>query len=177
MGRKAGNVNRKSAERVTFLLRSLGVTQESFAEKVGYSRQSINAIACGKRRLTVDAAERFCQCYPEIREEWLLGYDDYMTREDKNAADSKFYEGYSILAQAFKGIAGYNGYKFSSDKIEGTGNIVAVPEGMEDMPIVKISCHGKEIGRCSPKEYNQMIIEISDFVDFKIKRLSERTTE
>ena len=91
MGAKTCYCKQKSAERITILLKFLGLSQEQFADKIGYSRQSINAFARGKRRLTNEAAERISQCYPYIRTEWLLGYDDYMTVDDKKLADDKFF--------------------------------------------------------------------------------------
>ncbi len=173
MGRKAVVVNQKSAERITSLIKFLGLTQESFADKVGYSRQSINAFARGTRRLTSEAAERVKQCFPNIRTEWLLGYDDYMTIDDKKVADNKFTIGYSLIAQSFVGFARFNGFEFNSNEIDSKEELSNIPREMTDVPIITISCWGKKIGVCTPKEYNRLVVEVADFVDFKLKRLSE----
>ena len=50
MGRKPVTVNKKSAERITILLKFLGLSQEQFADKIGYSRQSITSFNQRSRR-------------------------------------------------------------------------------------------------------------------------------
>lgn len=175
MGRKPVTVNKKSAERITILLRFLGLSQEQFADKTGYSRQSINAFARGTRRLTNEAAERISQCYPYIRTEWLLGYDDYMTVDDKKLADDKFFAGHSLLSQSFLGFARFNGFEFNSKEINAKDQSVEIPDNIRDVPLISIFFEGKKIGNCSPAEYGQTIIEISDFVEFKIKKLCEQS--
>ena len=173
MGRKHVAVNKKSADRVTILLKYLGLTQESFGDKIGYTRATINAFACGRRRLSAEAAERINQCFPNIRTEWLLGYDDYMTIDDKKLFDEKNSIGHSLLAQSFLGFARFNGFEFDSKVVDAKNQSVEIPDNMRNVPIINIFLDGKKIGKCTPAEYGQTIVEINDFVEFKIKKLCE----
>ena len=181
MGRKCAVVNQTSAERIAQLINISGLTQAQFGDLVGYDRVSINAMANGKRNLTRGGAESICKHYPQYRVEWLLGYDDYATHDYKSIADDKFFAALSTIGQAFRGLAWFDGYEFNSEEIDAKGeatncDLIDIPSEMTESPIINIFCWGKKIGVCSPKEYNQLIIEVADFVDFKLKRLSENNS-
>ena len=63
------------------------LSQASFARVIGMSPENLNRIIKLRHPLTESTAELICICFPKYREEWLLGYDDYMTEEEKTRAN------------------------------------------------------------------------------------------
>lgn len=71
---KCGNRLKKNREKV-------GMTQSELAEKSNYSITQISYIENGKRGMSIEAARIFSKIL-EIREKYLLGMDDFATKED-----------------------------------------------------------------------------------------------
>lgn len=77
---KNGELNKKPGERLKEWRKRRGITQELFAERCRYSKTHISYIENGKRKMTTDAAKIFSEVL-EVREKYLLGYDDLPTVE------------------------------------------------------------------------------------------------
>lgn len=75
-------INPKSGERLKELLSDLNMTQEQFGLKIGLGARQISCIVTGVRRLTEENARLIARLFPNVRYEWLMGYDDYKTDVD-----------------------------------------------------------------------------------------------
>lgn len=87
MGRYQPEINPACGQRVKSLLKLLGTDQKGLAEAIFYTPQAVSRICTGKVKLTDQAAAAIAEYAAahgiQVREEWLLGKDDYMTEEDK----------------------------------------------------------------------------------------------
>lgn len=93
MSKKKLEINTESASRLKSLLSEHKMTQKDLAGKLGYTEQHMSLLVKGERRLTEEAARNIVKLFPEVCYEWLMGIDDFRTREEKFS-----YE----LDQAFK---------------------------------------------------------------------------
>lgn len=98
---RASEINTESCERLKLLLTKYHITQKEIADGVGYSVQHISRIKTGKSPLTLETAKAICNVVnqkrmpiskaDEIRFEWLMAFDNYMTHLDRvNARDSNY---------------------------------------------------------------------------------------
>lgn len=74
-------------ENINTILRLENIKQVALAEKINMSPENLNRIIKLRHPLTTATAETICQCFPKYRIGWLLGYDPYMTEEEKNSAN------------------------------------------------------------------------------------------
>ena len=82
MLQKRTEINKIRGERLRKVIRKSGMTQEAFAERIGYSQIHISYVVNGKRNLSQEVANAVVKMLPEVRIGWLLGYDDFETVED-----------------------------------------------------------------------------------------------
>ena len=82
MARKKEEINPVSGLRLKSLLATKGITQKDFAAKLGYTEQHISQIIKGKRRLTAEMAHKVAEEF-SCRFEWLMGYDDFETLNER----------------------------------------------------------------------------------------------
>ena len=177
MARKRSEVNTIRGKRLGELLSWHDIDQKDFAEKIGYTKEHISYVINGHRNLTLDAAEKIVKMFPEIRIEWLMGYDDYPTRLDADAApliheiDARKgsrgamlmlarLAGYEITAAAEDGAKCYRVAISSAGYSKEQINLVYV-----------ISKGGKEIGRCDDSKYHALAKEVAEFAEFKLQKL------
>ena len=103
MARKRLEINKDSGNRLRQLLQENGLTQQFFAEQVGYTEQHVSLLVTGKRRLTPEAATQITKMFPPVRFEWLMGFDDYKTPERKKHSEySKKVNQGTMLMDAIK---------------------------------------------------------------------------
>lgn len=62
------------------------LSQAEFARRIGMTPENLNRIIRLRGRLTEATAETIHLYFPKYRKEWLLGYDPYMTEEEKTRA-------------------------------------------------------------------------------------------
>ena len=62
-------------------------SQASFAKIIKMSPENLNRIIRLRTPLTEATAETICLYFPKYRKEWLLGYDRYMTEDEKTRAN------------------------------------------------------------------------------------------
>ena len=77
----------KRADNIKTVIALENMKQVSFAKKIGMTPENLNRIIKLKHPLTEATAETICAYFPKYQKEWLLGYDDHMTEEEKNRAN------------------------------------------------------------------------------------------
>lgn len=93
MARKNIEINQASGKRIKELLKENKITQIDFADTIHCTSEHLSAIINGRRRLTEDTARSIVLQFPNIRYEWLMGYDDFKTHHDiRNFAIEKIDE-------------------------------------------------------------------------------------
>lgn len=73
-------------ENIKTILRLENLKQAGLARAINMTPENLNRIIKMRVRLTEATAETICVYFPKYRIEWLLGYDDYMTEEEKTRA-------------------------------------------------------------------------------------------
>ena len=80
---KPKEIDFERAENIKTILRLEKLSQVKFAEKINMSPENLNRIIKLRHPLTEATAETICTYFPKYRLNWLLGYDRYMTEEEK----------------------------------------------------------------------------------------------
>jgi transcriptional regulator with XRE-family HTH domain len=73
--------NELQRERLKKCLEDSKITQKQLAELAHYTPQYISDIICGRRNMSIQAARAF-SIILKVREEYLLGEDEYKTKEE-----------------------------------------------------------------------------------------------
>lgn len=164
------------------------LTQEELAEKIHCSTDLISAIERGSRTLTNENAAAMASIFG-VRKECLLCFDDLETEFDRIAMPvAERVVTRQMEKEAFRIYAGLYGCnivlvdssKYASMSLDDfTGK-----SAQEQDSIMSDICNnldlfyysfqnkdGAEIGRCSSNEYNAIVKEISEFAEFKIKKV------
>ena len=166
------------------------MTQEKLAEKIHCSVDLVSAIERGSRTLTNENAAAMASVFG-VRKECLLCFDDLETEFEKKAMPfAERVVTRQMEKEAFRIYAGLYGCnvvlvdnskyaRMSLDDFTGKS-------AQEQASIVSDICDnsdllyysfqkrdGVEIGRCSSNEYNAMVKEISEFAEFKIRKMCE----
>ena len=85
-GRPKKQVDPVCAKRFGIILDELkhqrGISQTEFAKRLNMAQQNVSKLKNGKVVLSKEHAENITEAFPEYRAEWLLGLDDFKTRED-----------------------------------------------------------------------------------------------
>ena len=97
MARKKSEVNTEERDALRKLrgdnlrkvLSSHGMSQSTLADKIGYTPEHVSYIVNGIRNLTLEAAEKVVDLFPDVRLDWLMGYGGYMNWEEEVAAQSE----------------------------------------------------------------------------------------
>lgn len=87
MGRRKTEINPVRGERLKELLAENNITQKDLAEKIGYSKEHISFVVVGKRNMPEEMAKIISRHFPYVRFEWLMGYDNFKTEDDKAKHD------------------------------------------------------------------------------------------
>lgn len=183
MARKRSEVNAIRGKRLGELLSWHGIDQKDFAEKIGYTKEHISYIINGHRNLTIDAAEKIVKIFPDIRIEWLMGYDDYRTQIDVDAAplvhEMDVRKGSRGAMQILSKLAGY---EITTENHSGERHyrVALNSDGcsLEQVDLVYIiSKGGKEIARCDDSRYHALAKEVAEFAEFKMQKLCNELEE
>lgn len=157
------------------------MSKEELAERAGYSPEYISRLFSGARRISDEAAKSLSKAL-DIRKEYLLGKDDFMTREDyQKAREIKYSIGVSISE-----IALFKGFLITA--ILPSGSIMKAGEkGIlnEDMrtKLLRLpsDSNGGMIDLSSQVyagfdnlSWESICDEVADFVDFKLKQFFTR---
>lgn len=113
MSRKKEDINPASGVRLKSLLAAKGMTQKEFAGKFNYTEQHVSQIVKGKRRLTPEAAHKIADEF-FCRYEWLMGYDDFETVNDRiHAISESDYESRQLIMK----ILEIHKYKIGTERV------------------------------------------------------------
>lgn len=191
MEKKSTKINTIRGERLKILLSEKGISQKDLAEKIGYTKEHVSYIVNGRRNLTADAAELIVKLFSPVRFEWLMGYDDFKTNADFESAPLKkmiseicdkrilfsallFSLGYdkSVLDHSKHADLTFSDIK-NMGPIDIADHIVEMSHDLDKIEY-QLTKNGKEIGRCSVYEYESLIDDVFDFLEFKIRKICER---
>ena len=191
MAQKRGKVNENERDAIRKLrgenlrkvLSDYGISQANLAEKLNYSKEHISYIVNGRRNLTLDIAEKIVKLLPDIRLEWLMGYDNYRTQLDADAAPSiREMDMRKDSRGAMQILAKLAGYEITTENHSGERRhrIVLNSESCQldqtDLVYI-ISKGGKEIGRCDDSRYHALAKEVAEFAEFKLQKLRNELVE
>lgn len=164
MARKKEEINPICGHNLKVLLSDNKMTQKELASKLNYTEQHLSLIITGNRRLTVEAARNIANLFPGTRYEWLMGYDEYRTDDDKISAkmDRGFFRAKIRLCfmRYFFGISGYE-VKFIREN----------KKTLSENDYYGVFQNDKEIARLTTREYQNLQDEITHFALYQIDRL------
>jgi len=83
---KPKEIDFERAENIKTILKLEKLTQVKFAERINMSPENLNRIIKLRHPLREATAELICSYFPKYRLNWLLGYDPYMTEDEKTRA-------------------------------------------------------------------------------------------
>lgn len=190
MGRKRTEINPIRGQRLRELLSELDIDQKELAETIGYSPEHISYVINGRRNLTQDAAESIAKAIPGVRVEWLMALDNFRTEKEyeeypfaKTAVDKQFSKQAVEMLAATSGfrfkVTGSTGVTLSLDDVLGLS--VEDRENIQrNLPKIRGDCaycverHGKKLFEMSIDDFNDLIGEVKDFVEFRILKIYER---
>lgn len=76
----------RRVDNIKTILKAEKMKQVDLADKIGMTPENLNRIIRLRHPLTEATAETICVYFPKYRKEWLLGYDPYMTEDEKTLA-------------------------------------------------------------------------------------------
>ena len=168
------------------------MTQAELAERLYCSVDLISAIERGSRTLTNENAAAMSAIFG-VRKECLLCFDDCETELEKAAVPfAKGVVSHQMEKEAFFLYAMLYDYRdvwcddsksanISRDEFLGMNEKEqdAIMSECSDNPDLFYysfqNVNGVEVGRCSESEFKAIVKELSEFAEFKIKRICERT--
>lgn len=163
MSRKREEINPQSGLRLKSLLITKGITQKEFAERFGYTEQHISQIIKGKRRLTSEMAHRIAEDF-FCRYEWLMGYDDFRTINDRiHAISEADYESRQLIMK----ILELHKYEIGTERVvcqkPDIDKSVFFPA---EMDLKQVFDYLKNSGQFAPN------LKFEDFYEFERKKSS-----
>ena len=179
MSRKKVEINEKCGKRLSELLRENGITQQCFAEQIGYTEQHISLLVTAKRRLTSEAAKQIVAIFPPVRLEWLMGYDDFKTPADKNMKEiNKFFNDSRGILAAFStmaSLAGYDIVLFDNIDELGRGKIQDALRNVNEG--YKVYYNGKLVAKCSLENFNSTAYEVYNYTEFLMQKIVKKVAK
>lgn len=155
-------INPKSAERLKQLYKERNITQMWLSEQTGISQNTLSRIVNGKAPLSHRVAADIVMLFPDIRTEWLMGEDDFLTEMDK-LKDSlgNLHNTYGLITQ----LMALHGYTFREVDLSDCSEFEKVAYGSHPIDVVN---HRGKVCRIGHKEWRAIIGEIDQFVEFKL---------
>lgn len=175
MGRKKAEINPKRAERLKILidrekkLRNGDFNQTKFAESIHMSQQNVSRIIQKHQNLHEDTAQEIVKQYPVYRIEWLMGYDDYMTRADHLLSVVEQCQAEEeTMRSAFFGLARLSGFSIELKRTYPDNSIKSVIQALHSG--FTFSRDGKSV-YLSLTDINEIENELCDIVEARLKRM------
>ncbi len=172
-------INPKQGERLREILKENRITQGQLANNVlKKTQQAVSKYVNNERPLPWEYAEKIGKKYG-VRPAWLVGFDDQKTELD--AAFEEAWES-SCKAEELLSAIGFCFEKTDDVKkvpreyiSKDTGETkVFFEEERDDPSAYRIVLGGREVGRCSIREYDNLIDSIVDNAGAAVKVLTER---
>lgn len=99
-------------ERINEMMKEQNLTQSQFAQSIGMTPENLNRIIRHKVNFTETTAKRIISHHPGYNLEWLLGYSDLKTQEEKKKVEYNYcdelVERYNRYTKALTYIFQYN---------------------------------------------------------------------
>lgn len=137
------------ANRFRKLLNQKKLTFKELAALLYVNPNYLSMIACGKRKMTADMARRIATVLPDVRPQWLLCLDDYMTEADRTKETLEFHRTLEDLTEE---LILAHGYELS-----------VIHSGDNNVYILQ-SPDGKQ-KRIPELQYNHLITCINDYIE------------
>ena len=83
------NLDKERRDRIDRLIETEGLSQRSFAEKIGYSYSSLNKIMIGVRKVPNALPSKIVEAFKDVRLEWLLYGEGEMYAKDQYLAETQ----------------------------------------------------------------------------------------
>ena len=170
MGRPKTTINPECGKRLSQLIVNRGKTQKEVAELINVTQQHLNAICKGRKRLTPDMADAIIRkVFPDIRLQWILCTDNFVTEADKEAASEKawkenietekFYDDiFRIFIDGIEDLSGYGLEASATNSL--TGDYIVVTDN-----------NGKRIGAVLKEDFDALRNEIEHFASYQLNLL------
>lgn len=100
-------------EKVRQVMKERHCTQAQLAEELDCSENHISMIVRGKRNLTIENAKKISKIF-HVRLEWLLGFDEYRTDEQRVSAIAEKKYG---RRDAIRNLIDLHGYEVNVEKV------------------------------------------------------------
>ena len=166
------NNNETPGDRVRKIRKKLGLTQEKFAERLDInSFNYISMIETGARDLPVDLSKKIAALLPPTRFEWIMGFDDYRTDDDRLAS---IINGKHEITDLIEQLMILHGYKIETEEV--TPNIESLSDSEKQeylqKPYLETRYYLKGPNNTKkffddPQDITRFFNEISEFVHFK----------
>lgn len=146
------------------IINETGIKQNQLAKDTCISQQAISAMVQKKANVTETTAETIIKKFPQYRIEWLMGYDDYKTEEDRiDTIVSGTHEAYNLIAKLMK----LHGYEIVTDTFDYEP---PVEENGREYRNLHYGIKSLSSGACAyigHNEIDRLIDEIDNFIEFK----------
>ena len=80
-------IESKVRERIDKLIKTEGLSQTEFANKVGVNSANLNQVMLGKRHVQKNLPSKIIEAFPEVRIDWLLYGEGEMYTKDQHLAE------------------------------------------------------------------------------------------
>lgn len=182
---KLEKLNSVCAERLRKCIDNSGMKDKDVAKEAGFTPQHISNLVNGKARLTADTA-RILSSVLKVKEDYLLGEDDYPTNSDMYRAMIKEMQkkeqmyieliekyGYKIIGT---GESEWKTINIFKEHIE-ENNSIEINKRIEETPYTKyvlLQSPNGTIKRMDLDRLKTLINDIEDYIKFQMERCFEQ---
>ena len=171
MGRKTVEINIIRGQRLKQVLADQKMKQRELADILDCTKEHISYIVTGKRNLTEEHAKKIVTLFPHIRLEWLMGYDDFKTDNEKGINEFIQWGAENTSRRnAVKALALLSGYEIVDiwDYAGKTGRPI---EELFDFQRqgMQIKQDGKLLANIPVDKFNLLALDIQELAELRIK--------
>ena len=179
MGRKPQEINPIRGERLKLLLKEHGMEQKELSERIHLTKEHISYIVTGKRSLTRDNAKLILRLFPNVRYEWLMGYDDFKTEFDKELHElGQWSNEEETRRKTVKTLAFLAGYEIIDlwDYAGNTGRSIEDLLSFQHQGM-QIKKDGELLANIPAEKFNLLAIDIQELAELRIKSYLREVAE
>ncbi|MBQ9003836.1 MAG: helix-turn-helix transcriptional regulator [Eggerthellaceae bacterium] len=173
-------VNPIRRARLVQLMDEMNISQKELERQTGIKQQNISMMVRGLLNVSGPNAEAIAAAYPEIRIQWLMGYDDFKTDAEltafvlagvesaKSGSEIPALGGTALDASMFL-LSQLSGFKLSlwRNRMGGTNDVEYVVEQIKRGCIVSRDGKSAEI---DIDRWSEISNEVCDLVEFLLQR-------
>lgn len=146
-------INNPFGQRVKDVRKLHKLTQAQLAEAIDVEPNYISMIECGTRHLTKEKAEKISKLFPPVSAAYLMGLSDFKTRDE---------EDFALLKEDLNRKRDW---------------IIAVDSLISFVVGEKQCSEAFSSGLNSFEEYQSLRREITEYVEFKVCKIAERSID